>query len=64
MSERFTLKDDGIHDNESDRVFQLDKKLTNQLNTMDSMIKNLYVKSYAQDKEIQKLLQQLQEAEQ
>lgn len=56
MTERFTLKEDGIHDKETDRVFQLDKNLLRLLNTLDKMLKQYMVKSYAQDQEIQKLL--------
>ena len=56
MSERFTLKEDGIHDKETERIFQLDKNLTNLLNTLDKMLKQQLVKTYCQDKEIQRLL--------
>ena len=60
MTERFTLKEDGLHDKETDRVFQLDKNLLRLLNTLDKMLKQYMVKSYAQDQEIQKLINQLE----
>ena len=55
MTDRFTLKDDGIHDKETDRVFQLDKNLNNLLNTLDKMNKQNLIRIYAQDEYIQKL---------
>ena len=59
MTDRFILKEDGIHDKETDRVFTLDKNLLNLLNTLDKMMKSYMVKSHCQDQEIQKLLQQI-----
>ena len=60
MSERFTLKEDGIHDKQTDRVFQLDKNRVRLLNTLDKMLIQHMVKAYAQDQEIQRLLEELE----
>ena len=64
MTDRFHLKEDGIHDKETDRIFTLDKNLTNLLNTLDKMMKSYMVKSHCQDLEIQKLLTQIEELKQ
>ena len=63
MTERFTLKEDGIHDKETDRIFHIDNNLTNLLNTLDKMMKCHLIRIYAQDEYIQKLEQRLEELE-
>ena len=60
MSERFDLKDDGLHDKETDRVFQLDNNLTRVLNTLDKMNKCHLIRIHSQDEYIQKLETQLE----
>ena len=61
MTDRFSIKDDGIHDNETDRVFKLDKNLLNLLNTLDSMNKLHLIRIHAQDEYIQKLELKIEE---
>ena len=61
MTDRFQLKDDGIHDKETGRVFKLDNNLTNLLNTLDKMNKCHLIRIHAQDEYIQKLEQRLEE---
>ena len=63
MTERFTLKEDGLHDKETDRVFQLDNNLTRVLNTLDKMMKCHLIRIHAQDEYIQKLESRLEELE-
>ena len=63
MSERFLLKEDGLHDKETDRVFQLDENLVRLLNTIDKMFKCHLIRIHAQDEYIQKLEKRLEELE-
>ena len=61
MTERFALKEDGLHDKETDRIFQLDNNLTRVLNTLDKMMKCHLIRIHAQDEYIQKLEARLEE---
>lgn len=63
MTGRFTLKEDGLHDKETDRVFQLDNNLTRVLNTLDKMMKCHLIRIHSQDEYIQKLEARLEELE-